>query len=73
MFIIIVIFTVIMVFGIMVINVYNKCVFYRDRVLDKFNVIDKLIDERVKYINDVIMVINDNNLHEEKNLISIKN
>jgi len=66
MFIIIVIFTVIMVFGIMVINVYNKCVFYRDRVLDKFNVIDKLIDERVKYINDIIMVINDNNLHEEK-------
>lgn len=66
MLVIIIIFAILMVLGIMVISVYNKCIFYRDRVLDKFSAVDKLIDERIKFINDIIKVINDNNLHEEK-------
>lgn len=66
MIIIIFVFTLLMVFGIMVISVYNKCVFYRDRVLDKYNEIDKLLDDRINYINNLNKVLDDNNLHEER-------
>ncbi len=66
MFVIIFIFVIIMVIGILVINIYNKFIFYRGRVLDMFEVIDDLLISRVDIINSILDIIKDNKLHEEK-------
>ncbi len=65
MLVIIILFSIIMILGIMVISIYNKLIFYRDRVLDKFKEVDKLLCNRVSYIDSIIEIINSNKLHED--------
>lgn len=54
-----------MFLGILVIDRYNKCVFHRDKVLDKYNTIDKLLMEREDIIDKIMNVIKDYDLHED--------
>ena len=58
-------FGIMIILGIYVINVYNKFIFFRDRVFDKFKEVDKLLCDRVDYIDDIVKIINDNKLHED--------
>lgn len=58
-------FGIMIILGIYVINVYNKYIFFRDRVFDKFKEVDKLLCDRVDFIDDIVKIVNDNKLHED--------
>ena len=76
MFVIIIFFGIVMILGIMGINIYNRFIFYRDIVLDKFVEVDKLLCNRVDYIDKIIDIINKNKFHEDgivRDLNNLKN
>ena len=71
-FVIILIFGFFMVFGIMVINVYNNFIYYRERVLDKFLAVDELLKDRINYIDFMLGIIDKNKFHEESIVRNLK-
>lgn len=69
--VIIIIFLILIVLGILIIGVYNKLTFYKNRVFDKFKAINSCLNDRVDIINKIIDIINDNSLHEDSLIIDL--
>lgn len=70
-FLIVLIFAIIMVLGLIIIGVYNKLIFLRKRVLDKFDAINEGLNERINIIKNIIEIIND--YHEERLVMDLNN
>lgn len=69
--VIIVIFLILIVLGILIIGIYNKLTFYKNRVLNKFEAISKCLKDRTDIIQKIIDIINNNSLHEDSLILEL--
>lgn len=63
--IIVVVFAIITLVGIIVIGLYTRLSFKREKILDKFNSINKFLEERSNLILRVIAILEMPPYHEE--------
>lgn len=70
---VIVIFSILVLVGIIIIGIYNKILFRKKRVLDKFNSIYLILKERISIIDSICSVLIKNNFHEDNLIMDLNN
>ena len=69
--VILVIFVILILVGIIGIGFYNKLVFRKKKVIDKFNAVYMSLKERVDIIDSISNIITTNKLHEDNILMEL--
>lgn len=69
MFCIVLVFAIIIVLGLVIIGIYNKLTFLKNRVLNKFDAINDCLNERIEIIRKIADIIGD--YHEENLIIDL--
>ena len=70
-FFIIGLFLILTILGILVINIYNKLIFYKKKVLDKFSDIKGYLYDDVDVIKKVISIIDVSKYHEDSLILKL--
>lgn len=62
-----------MLLGILIINVYNKLIFNKKKVLDKFRAINDCLNERISIIKEIVTLFENNKFHEDSLIRDLNN
>lgn len=69
---IIIFFAILILLGIVIISFYNRLLFKKNKVIDKFDAINDCLNKRIDIINQVITILSNDKYHEDSLMLELR-